>query len=175
MQAVASKKKAGKSNRRKSFKAIKTVHNQEPDYVRPPLKLPSETRKRMSLRLRFLYGEAGAKAYMPELERILKVYYAHRPQKMIEQEKDFNPTERFTQEDVILSPTVISYVAKSIPPSPPWQNFAMPTWKELSIPCISCPSSLTPRTEDSLSSTLKPWIHIWGHGGISRTWKIATN
>ena len=102
MQAVASKKKAGKSNPRKSFKATKTVHNQEPDYVRPPLKLPSETRERMSLRLRFLYGEALAKAYMPELERILKVYYAHRPQKMIEQEKDFNPTERYTQEDVIL-------------------------------------------------------------------------
>ncbi|UCE07967.1 MAG: alpha-glucosidase C-terminal domain-containing protein, partial [bacterium] len=37
-----------------------------------------------------------------ELERILMVFYAHKPQKLVEKEKDFDPAERFTQKDVIL-------------------------------------------------------------------------
>jgi sucrose phosphorylase len=31
-------------------------------------------------RLGFLYGDAKAERWMPELERILKVYYAHKPE-----------------------------------------------------------------------------------------------
>jgi sucrose phosphorylase len=56
----------------------------------------------MSGRLRFLYGEAAAGTCMPELERILKVHCAHKPLQMIESEKDFDPTERFTQKDMVL-------------------------------------------------------------------------
>jgi glycosidase len=85
---------------RKSFKAIKTVHNKEPDYTKPLLRLSSKARERIFSRLVFLYGEAVATAYMPELERILQVYYAHKPPEMIE--KYFDPAKRFTEKDVIL-------------------------------------------------------------------------
>jgi len=39
---------------------------------------------------------------MPELERILKVHHAHKPQEMIEAEENFDPTKRFTEKDMIL-------------------------------------------------------------------------
>lgn len=102
MNKLNSNKDQSKSNHQEHYDATHTVHNLEPDYKRPHLKIPSEAHKRMLGRLRFLYGEAVAKAYMPELERILKVYYAHKPQKMIDKEKNFDPGERFTEEDVIL-------------------------------------------------------------------------
>jgi len=79
-----------------------TFHNPEPDFTSPLLEIPPEARKRIFGRLSFLYGEPVANAYMPELERILDVYYAHKPQALIEEEKGFDPEERFTQEDVIL-------------------------------------------------------------------------
>ncbi|ODS31508.1 MAG: trehalose synthase [Candidatus Scalindua rubra] len=43
-----------------------------------------------------------ANAYIPELERLCKVYYAYKTEEMIEIEKTFDPKERFTEEDVIL-------------------------------------------------------------------------
>ena len=101
MQGLPSKK-TRKSHQRKPFKTTKTVHDQEPDYERPLFNLPSDARDRISARLRFLYGEAQSTAYMPELERILKVYYAHKRQETIDNEKDFDLAERFTEEDVIL-------------------------------------------------------------------------
>ena len=77
-------------------------HNPEPDFTRPLLEIPPEARKRILGRLNFLYGEPVADAYMPELERILEVYYAHKTEALIEEDKGFDPEERFTQEDVIL-------------------------------------------------------------------------
>jgi sucrose phosphorylase len=77
-------------------------HNQEPDYTRPLFELPKSSRDSILKRLSFLYGQSTAERFMPELERILKVYYAHKPQEMIEYEADFDPRERFTEEDVIL-------------------------------------------------------------------------
>jgi len=53
-------------------------------------------------RLSFLYGDSMAKDYVLELERILKVYYAHKPQRLIDSEINFEPTERVTEKDVIL-------------------------------------------------------------------------
>lgn len=94
--------KTGNSNHQRSFERIRTSHNQEPDYTRPALKIPSEIHERMFNRLRFLYGEAVAETYMPELERILKVYYAHKPQKLIDKKKGLDPENRFTEKDVIL-------------------------------------------------------------------------
>ena len=74
----------------------------EPDYTRPPLEVPPDVREDLFVRLRFLYGEAEAKQWMPELERILKVHHAHKPQEMIEAEKIFDPKERFTEKDMML-------------------------------------------------------------------------
>ena len=68
-----------------------TLHNPKPDYDRPILKIPAEARERMLGRLRFLYGDGGAEGWMAELERIMKVYYAHKPQHMIDSEKNFDP------------------------------------------------------------------------------------
>ena len=39
---------------------------------------------------------------MPELERILKVHYAHKPQELIDLDKDYDPTNRFSEKDNIL-------------------------------------------------------------------------
>ncbi|MCK4646328.1 MAG: sugar phosphorylase, partial [Candidatus Aminicenantes bacterium] len=79
-----------------------TVHNPEPDYSRSLLKLPRKSRERMYNRLRVLYSESVAQSTMLELERTLMVFYAHKPEKLIEKEKDFDQEERFTQKDVIL-------------------------------------------------------------------------
>jgi len=102
MQKTFIKKEVRNPNVRKYFKTTKSLHNQEPDYSRPQLKIPSEAGEQMFARLCFLYGDSVAKNYMPELERILKVYYAHKPKELIENEKNFEPAERFTEEDMIL-------------------------------------------------------------------------
>ena len=84
------------------FNVTATVHNQEPDFSRPLLEIPTETKDRIYKRLAFLYGEKPTISYMPELERILTVYYAHKPEKKIEYEIYLDPEERFTEKDVIL-------------------------------------------------------------------------
>jgi sucrose phosphorylase len=78
------------------------LYDLEADYNRPLFELPPEVRERIFNRLYFLYGEDEAKTTMPELERILRVFYAHKPQEMIDTEKDFDPRERFTEKDLIL-------------------------------------------------------------------------
>ena len=78
------------------------LYNQEPDYDRPLFEIPPDAREQMFNRLRFLYGNEAAEAAVPELERILKVHYAHKTPEMIEAEKNFDPAERFTEKDLIL-------------------------------------------------------------------------
>lgn len=77
-------------------------HQEKPDYTRPLLKIPPEAWERIFPRLYFLYGETEAQNCMSELERILKVYYAHKPQELIEAEQNFDPANRFTEKDMIL-------------------------------------------------------------------------
>ncbi|MFQ6115011.1 MAG: sugar phosphorylase, partial [bacterium] len=77
-------------------------HFLEPDYSRPVYEIPSEYKNRIFDKLKTLYGEGEAKSCFSELERILRVYYAHKSQEMINWEKDFKPCERFTEKDVIL-------------------------------------------------------------------------
>ncbi|MFQ5974972.1 MAG: alpha-amylase family glycosyl hydrolase [Candidatus Hydrothermarchaeales archaeon] len=52
--------------------------------------------------LSFLYGKDTAKAYMPKLKRILKIYYAHKTPETIKNDKNVDPEERFTEKDLIL-------------------------------------------------------------------------
>ena len=96
------KSTARKYNIPKYIKTTESVHDQEPVYTRPHLKIPSEARDKMFKRLLFLYGDTVAKDYLPQLERILKVYYAHKSPKLIDSQMNFDPAERFTEEDVIL-------------------------------------------------------------------------
>ena len=102
MVEQASGDKNQKSNLTRSSQLNYMLHNLQPDYTRPLFEIPPEARERMCNRLRFLYGEKEAETWMPHLERILKVYYAHKPQEMIDAEKDCDPRERFTEKDIIL-------------------------------------------------------------------------
>jgi glucosylglycerate phosphorylase len=87
----------------KFFTVKGTTHNPEPDYKRTPFELPDEFRQRMLQRLQVLYpAEAVAKSTLIEIERILKVFHAHKPIDLIRRERDFDPAERFTERDVIL-------------------------------------------------------------------------
>ncbi len=79
-----------------------TVHYPEPDYEKPLFSLPPDKREIMLERLSRIYNEDVAEVYIDELERILKVYHAHKPPAMLEKEQDFTPGERFTEEDIIL-------------------------------------------------------------------------
>ncbi len=87
---------------KKEFSYVNTVHNPEPDYTKPLLELTEEQKAQLYKRLKFIYGKEKADEYLPELERILKVYYAHKPDELKEREKHFIPEERFTQKDIIL-------------------------------------------------------------------------
>ncbi len=102
MKASTSPSSAGNLKSNESARRRRIRYNADPDYTRPLLEIPPETHDRMYGRLRFLYGEAEAKAWMPELERILRMHFAHKPQEMIEAEKDFDPKERFNEKDMIL-------------------------------------------------------------------------
>ena len=78
------------------------LYDLEPDYSRPLFELPPEARERMFNRLYLLYGKDEAKTTMPELERILRVFCAHKTQEMIDAEKSYDSRERFTEQDLIL-------------------------------------------------------------------------
>lgn len=89
---------------RKKKSAIRPskFHRLEPDYQRAPFQLPKMVKKQILEFLRELYGHNKAKSGFGELERVIQVYYAHKSQEMLDWEKSFNPTERFSEEDVIL-------------------------------------------------------------------------
>ena len=73
-----------------------------PDYTRPLLSLPEPFRKRILARLRYLYGQETAEEITPEIERIMKAFYAFKSPRVTACESSFNPTERFTEKDIIL-------------------------------------------------------------------------
>lgn len=102
MENSESRDYSERDKRNKSSQWMRIPHYAQPDYSGPLLEIPGEVRERMMGRLRFLYGEAEAEKYMPELERILRVHYAHKPQEMIDQEKGFDSQNRFTERDMIL-------------------------------------------------------------------------
>ena len=80
-----------------------SVHHEQPDYTRRPLfSFTERTSRRIRERLSFLYGQKAADKYLPELERICRVYHAHRPLKLIERQEEFDPSQRFSQRDIIL-------------------------------------------------------------------------
>ena len=68
--------------------AYRLLHRGEPDYGRPLLER--------------IYGEEQAASCFDELLRLMRVYYAHKTDEMIEQDRDFDRAERFTERDVIL-------------------------------------------------------------------------
>lgn len=83
-------------------KAYRSLHNGTPDYTKPLFKFTDETKARIFDRLVSIYDKESATEYLPELIRICRVYYAHKPQLLIERDKNFEIDERFTEKDVIL-------------------------------------------------------------------------
>ena len=80
----------------------KIRHDEYPDYHRPLLAIPETAKATIYQRLCFLYDEATAQQYLPELERVLQVYYAHKPPARIAAEAKITDCDRFTEQDVIL-------------------------------------------------------------------------
>ena len=77
-------------------------YSRVPDFTKPLLEVPTGVRSRLRSRLSFLYGESKADEWLPELERIMKVHHAHNPQALIDKEKGYDASERFTERDMVL-------------------------------------------------------------------------
>ena len=88
--------------RRRRFDDTKFVHKKNPDYLKARINITDYLNERVLPKLSFLYDEKTAKEYLPEIERICRVYYAYKSARMIESEKQFDPKERFTEQDVVL-------------------------------------------------------------------------
>ena len=67
-------------------------HYLQPDYERPVYKLSEKNKMKILEKLISLYGKKRAEISFKELERLLKVYYAHKSPEMIEWEKNFIPS-----------------------------------------------------------------------------------
>ena len=89
------------NNYYKNYKPSK-FHTLEPNYTDLSLSISKAEKKKIFEKLEFLYGEESAEKYYQELERVIKVYYAYKSGDMINWEKEFTPSERFTEKDVIL-------------------------------------------------------------------------
>lgn len=87
---------------RRRYETTKSVHLSEPDYERDPLEVPQVFADRFRERLNLLYGKQLAERYLPELLRICKVYHAYKSEAMLERQREYDPAERFGEEDVIL-------------------------------------------------------------------------
>ena len=90
------------SRKERRYESAKFIHNLEPDYQKVYLEIPDNFREKILTKLSRLYGEDTAKEYMPELERICRVYYAYKTEEMLERTKTLDPKNLFTEEDVIL-------------------------------------------------------------------------
>ena len=77
-------------------------HLLEPDYSKPILNISKSDKKKLKDKLNILYGEKQSKESFQEIERLLKVYYAHKTTEMIEWEKEFKNKNRISEKDAIL-------------------------------------------------------------------------
>jgi sucrose phosphorylase len=77
-------------------------HLPSPDYSRPLLVVSDDQRRRLLDILTVIYGQARAEACYPELERVMRVYDAHCTDELRAARAAFDPTQRFSEKDVIL-------------------------------------------------------------------------
>jgi glucosylglycerate phosphorylase len=78
------------------------THLLQPDYTRPLFSLTKQSRERIMDKLIRLYGRDAAGSTFFEIERLMKVYHAHKHPQMLSIEKKFVISDRFTQQDAIL-------------------------------------------------------------------------
>lgn len=74
----------------------------EADYTGPQLEVHSDRAERMRGRLAVLYGDDRVAAVYDELDRILRVHAAHATPEIESAEAEFDPRDRFTEQDVVL-------------------------------------------------------------------------
>ena len=82
--------------------STKNFHYLEADYSRQVFELDQSIAARIRNKLTDLYGERDVEEIFNELYRIIKVYYAHKTPDMIDWENNFNKSNRFSEQDVIL-------------------------------------------------------------------------
>jgi glucosylglycerate phosphorylase len=78
------------------------LHLPKPDYSRPLLEVGAKHRARIVELLAVLYGKARAEACYGEIERLMKVHWAHKTPEMIADDQSFAPSDRFSERDIIL-------------------------------------------------------------------------
>lgn len=77
-------------------------HFSAPDYSRPLLEPTPAQHARLLALLELLYGRERAEQHYPELLRLMRVYHAHRPPELVLADRGFDPSDRFSERDVIL-------------------------------------------------------------------------
>ncbi len=77
-------------------------HLPAPDYTRTLLEPSPEQRDRLLDILSLLYGRERAEGCYPELLRLMRSYYAHKPPELVEADRGFDATQRFDERDVVL-------------------------------------------------------------------------
>ncbi|MCP5003649.1 MAG: sugar phosphorylase [Planctomycetes bacterium] len=87
---------------RRRYDGFKFVHKKEPDYLKARIDIKDYLSEKILPKLIFLYEEKTAGEYISEIERICKLYYAHKAERMIDAEKEFDPREHFSERDVVL-------------------------------------------------------------------------
>ena len=90
------------NGRERRYDVARFIHNLEPDYQKVHLEIPDDFYEKILTKLSRLYGKVTAKEYLPEIERICRVYYAYKSEEMIELTKTLDPKNLFTEEDIIL-------------------------------------------------------------------------
>lgn len=73
----------------------------EPDYTRAALEVTPTQRAAIVESLTVLYGELDANAYYWEVERLMQVHHAYKSDEMLRAEAEFDPRDRFTEQDVV--------------------------------------------------------------------------
>jgi sucrose phosphorylase len=78
------------------------LHLPQPDYARPLLQVGPEQKDRIVELLAVLYGRTRAESCYGEVERLMKVHWAHKTPEMLEDDRMFSPEDRFSEKDIIL-------------------------------------------------------------------------
>lgn len=77
------------------------LYLKEPDYTRPILQLSRKERDNILDKLSILYGPAQALTVLPELERVMRVFYAHKTPEMVADDRSFDPHDRMSERDLV--------------------------------------------------------------------------
>jgi len=96
--------------------AYRRIHRPEPDYTQPLLELSDHQRQHILGLLGLIYGDEDVQVCYDEMLRLMRIYFAHKTDEMVAQDREFVPSERFRETDVILITYGDLVVAPDEPP-----------------------------------------------------------